>query len=210
MELLSNNLDKFVDLGLLFAAGMYIRILLGVMGQSWIKTIAHTATITLLPIITYVITNVISGNIALSLGMVGALSIVRFRNPVRSPLELSVYFGAITMGIAAAVSLLWLFFLVGSVTVIAITLYLVSATSKLLTGTSIFITSFSEGNSLSTLNVTLSKVESALDSNESLISKITTSDEVSYTFASINFDELKKMEASVRLLPNVRSIQLNR
>ena len=44
--------------------------------------------------------------------MVGALSIVRFRNPVRSPLELSVYFGAITMGIAASVNLLWLIFLV--------------------------------------------------------------------------------------------------
>ena len=64
----------------------------------------------LLPIITYIITQVISGNIALSLGMVGALSIVRFRNPVGSPLELTVYFCAITMGISAGVSLKWLAF----------------------------------------------------------------------------------------------------
>ena len=78
------------------------------MGQVWVSTISHTATIVILPIITYVITNVITDNIALSLGMVGALSIVRFRNPVRSPLELSVYFGAITMGIAASVNLKWL------------------------------------------------------------------------------------------------------
>ena len=79
-------------------------MLLQFMGQTWIKTIAHTSTLLLLPILTYVITSVISGNIALSLGMVGALSIVRFRNPVRSPLELSVYFGAITLGITASVS----------------------------------------------------------------------------------------------------------
>ena len=59
----------------------------------------------LLPIVTYAITSVISDNIALSLGMVGALSIVRFRNPVRSPFELSVYFLLISLGICASVSL---------------------------------------------------------------------------------------------------------
>ena len=93
-------------------SGLYIRFLLQSVGQSWIKTVAHTSTIMILPLITYVITNVISGNIALSLGMVGALSIVRFRNPVRSPLELSVYFGSITLGISAAVSVKWLAFLI--------------------------------------------------------------------------------------------------
>ena len=83
---------------------------------------SHTATLVLLPLITYVITNVISGNIALSIGMVGALSIVRFRHPVRSPLELSVYFGAITMGIAASVDFKWLIFLSISMFVAAIVL----------------------------------------------------------------------------------------
>ena len=47
-----------------------------------------------------VITKVISGNIALSLGMVGALSIVRFRHPVKSPLELALYFLLVTTGIS--------------------------------------------------------------------------------------------------------------
>ena len=53
-------------------------ILLELFGQKWIKTLSP-ATLLFLPLITY-ITSVISGNIALSLGMVGALSIVRFRN----------------------------------------------------------------------------------------------------------------------------------
>ena len=89
-----NHSDKLIALSMLILIGIAIRFTLQMFGQSWIKTKAHTTTILVLPIITYVITNVISGNIALSLGMVGALSIVRFRNPVRSPLELSVYFGS--------------------------------------------------------------------------------------------------------------------
>ena len=69
---------------------LYLRILLQIAGQSWIKTVAHTSTLLLLPILTYVITSVISGNIALSLGMVGALSIVRFR--IQLDLHLSYLF----------------------------------------------------------------------------------------------------------------------
>ena len=61
----------------------------------------------LLPPITFVVTKLISGNITLSLGMVGALSIVRFRNPVKSSLELTIYFLLITIGIACSVFYKW-------------------------------------------------------------------------------------------------------
>ena len=102
-----------ISIVILITTSIYLRVLLQLVGQRWITTLAHTATLVILPIITYIITSVISGNIALSLGMVGALSIVRFRNPVRSPLELSVYFGAITMGISASISFKWLIFRLG-------------------------------------------------------------------------------------------------
>ena len=75
---------------ILIISSIALRILLEYIGQKWVVTYAHTFTIVALPVITFVITSVISGNIALSLGMVGALSIVRFINPVRSPLELCV------------------------------------------------------------------------------------------------------------------------
>ena len=52
----------------------------------------------------YMITSVISNNIALSLGMVGALSIVRFRTPVKNPSELVIYFILITLGIVVNVN----------------------------------------------------------------------------------------------------------
>jgi hypothetical protein len=64
----------------------------------------------MLPIVTLFVTKIISGNIALSLGMVGALSIVRFRHPVRSPLELTSYFALITAGILGSSSVKYLLF----------------------------------------------------------------------------------------------------
>ena len=53
----------------------------------------------------FVITTIISDDIALSLGLVGALSIVRFRTPVKNPLELVNYFILITIGIVLSVSI---------------------------------------------------------------------------------------------------------
>ena len=74
--------------------------------QSWgYCTSNHfLGTFILLPNIAYIITTVIAGDIALSLGMIGALSIVRFRHPVRSNFELTMYFALLTLGIAAGVS----------------------------------------------------------------------------------------------------------
>jgi len=54
-----------------------------------------------LPIVINVITDSISTNIALSLGMVGALSIVRFRTPIKNPVELLIYFLLIASGIVS-------------------------------------------------------------------------------------------------------------
>ena len=210
MNIIINNLDKIVAVGLLFSMSLYLRILLQIMGQAWIKTIAHTATLALLPILTYVITSVIAGNIALSLGMIGALSIVRFRNPVRSPLELSVYFCAITMGITAAVSLSWLVILVSSVTIVSIGLYAANFLAKAVTGKPFFIASFSEGNALSTLQVVAKEEVNVLDIDDSLTSKIISEHEVSYALASANFKRLKEIGDSITLGKSIISIQLNR
>jgi len=57
-----------------------------------------------LPVIGFVITTVIGTNIALSLGMIGALSIIRFRTPVRSSYELVIYFALLTIGVATSVN----------------------------------------------------------------------------------------------------------
>lgn len=55
--------------------------------------------IILLSIIVTTIIAIIKGSLALSLGMVGALSIVRFRTAIKDPAELIAFFSAITIGI---------------------------------------------------------------------------------------------------------------
>ena len=85
--------------------GSFISFSLNLSGQYWAKSFSNIMTYCLLPLIGLVITQVISGNIALSLGMVGALSIIRFRHPVKSPLELTIYFLLLTLGITLTSSI---------------------------------------------------------------------------------------------------------
>ena len=210
MSIISENFDKIIAIFIMLCGSIYLRILLQVIGQNWIKTVAHTATLTLLPILTYIITSVISGNIALSLGMVGALSIVRFRNPVRSPLELAIYFGAITMGITAAVSLKWLILLLGSVTVVAFVLTLLHLASTKFSAKPFFVLSFSEGNNLSTLVITSVSEVRALDESEYLMAKMSNSNEITYTLAHADFQGLQNIEKSLQSSDNIKNIQLSR
>ena len=85
------------------ASGAIIYVTLIIIKQNWVNTIHYLITFLLLPPITFIITKVISNNLALSLGMIGALSIVRFRSPVKNPLELVIFFALITLGIAFGV-----------------------------------------------------------------------------------------------------------
>ena len=85
------------------SSGLLIYLTLIFIKQNWVNTIHYLIIFLLLPPITFVITNVISNNLALSLGMIGALSIVRFRSPVKNPLELVIFFSLITLGISFGV-----------------------------------------------------------------------------------------------------------
>ena len=82
---------------------------------------------------TFIITKTISGNISLSLGMIGAMSIVRFRNPVKSALELVMYFALITLGIAANVKYQWAVSLIVVIILIIILVNVFNIISKDLT-----------------------------------------------------------------------------
>jgi hypothetical protein len=73
--------------------------------QNWLSSYSNSLTFLLLPLISYGVTTIISDNIALSLGLVGALSIVRFRTPVKNPFELITYFYLLSIGIILSVSL---------------------------------------------------------------------------------------------------------
>ncbi len=97
--------EYFTKSIILIFFGLSLRQFLVFCGQRWANTYHHLATYIILPVIALMITTVIKNDIALSLGMIGALSIVRFRNPVKSPFELVMFFGLMTIGIVSSVAI---------------------------------------------------------------------------------------------------------
>jgi len=208
-QIIRFSLSKSSDILFLLLTSILIRFLLDKAGQRWIRTFSQTVTLILLPIITYIITSVISGNIALSLGMVGALSIVRFRNPVRSPFELSVYFASITMGIATATNINWLFLIIFAMIFISVFIKLYSKIYKRISKKDLFNISFSEGNVLSTLEVVTKNELIILNESRLLKSKSLQNNVYNYLLGSNNFDYLKETLNQIKGDENIISYQLN-
>ncbi len=72
-------------------------------GVSYTKS--FSLSIVLLTLVTSIVIRTINSNLALSLGMVGALSIVRFRTAVKDPVDTIFMFWAITAGIMSGAGL---------------------------------------------------------------------------------------------------------
>lgn len=62
------------------------------------------ASLMMMTLVTTVVMTVISNNIALSLGMVGALSIIRFRTAIKDPRDMTFIFWCIAVGICCGIS----------------------------------------------------------------------------------------------------------
>jgi len=81
----------------------WIAILYRLAYQGILYQKSFALTLVLGGVITTSIIMVISGNLILSLGMVGALSIVRFRSAIKDPLDIMFLFWVISIGIANGV-----------------------------------------------------------------------------------------------------------
>jgi len=204
---MNDLIEPVISVLALITFSLIMRFVLELCKQSWITTFSHTVTIVFLPVITFFVTKVISGNIALSLGMVGALSIVRFRNPVRSPLELTVYFTCITIGIAASVHIRWLLYIVIAMIIIILVLFIVSKIFKL-RGKNFFNISFSEGNPLSVLEIYSDSDIDLLDNSSLLASKVRNNDEIIYELTSSNFKDLKVILNEIKKNNKINNYQL--
>lgn len=150
---------------LLTLSGFLIRQALVVSGQRWANTYHHLGSYLLLPNIAMIITSVIKDDIALSLGMIGALSIVRFRNPVKSPFELVMFFGLLSLGIVCSVSITLSALLALLLIVVIFGIKILDTLLKTF-NLNIFQYSFGDGN----LNYTI-EVNSKEDIQEELIKK---------------------------------------
>ena len=185
-------MDELEPILLLVTSGLLLRFALTFTGQAWAKSHAQTVTFLVLPVITYVITKTISGNIALSLGMIGALSIVRFRHPVKSALELVIYFALITIGIATSVRTKWAIQLIICTILIILIVKGIQILSKRF-GKSFYNVSFNEGNVSNTLEVISKKRVEAIEKSDNLVNYISDINSQQYIYR-LNFTNRKSLE----------------
>ena len=99
-------LDMALALVLAFGVGLFIffiykKTYAGVMYSS-----SFGVTLIALTMITTLVILAVTSNVVLSLGMVGALSIVRFRTAIKEPMDIAFLFWAIAVGIVLAAGLI--------------------------------------------------------------------------------------------------------
>ena len=188
---------------------MILRYSLTLTGQAWAKSHAQTVAFMILPIITYVITKTIAGNIALSLGMIGALSIVRFRHPVKSALELIMYFDLITIGIATSVRTKWAIQLVVCSVII---IFLVKFIQKISNqyGKSFYNMSFNEGNTSNTLEIISKEKIEYIELSDFLVNSISdkSGNEYTYRMSFNNKKELQDFKSKLDKEKNVEKVNV--
>ena len=202
-------MDELNTLVLLISSGLILRFALTFAGQAWAKSHAQTVAFMILPVITYVITKTISGNIALSLGMIGALSIVRFRHPVKSALELIMYFDLITIGIATSVRTKWAIqLLICSVLIILLVKLVQNISNKF--GKSFYSMSFNEGNTTNTLKISSKEKINFVETSEHLSNSIIDKNnkEFIYRMSFNNRKELQDFRKKLEELPNIDKINV--
>lgn len=168
MTLSSASIELLREVFLAAFAGLSLRMMLTLVKQKWVATYHHTMSYILLPLITLTITKVITGDIALSLGMVGALSIVRFRNPVKNPFELVIFFALVTIGISMASKIQYGILLTVMINAVIFGSYLLEKIGSNF-GFQIYSLSFDEGNSFNILEVTSTEEVSDLNDSKLLL-----------------------------------------
>ena len=198
-------MDEIKPIILLISSGLLLRYSLTFTGQARAKSHAQTVTFMVLPIITYIITKTISGNIALSLGMIGALSIVRFRHPVKSALELVMYFDLITIGIATSVRTKWAIQLVLATVIIIFAVKMLQILYKKY-GKTFYSMSFNEGMSTNTLEVTAKNKVEIIENSEYLISSFNDLSTKQFIYR-LNFENKKVLQEFKKSLDNTNDIE---
>ena len=94
--------DMVLALALAFGLGMFIFLVYKKTYQGVMYSTSFGVTLVALTMITTLVILAVTSNVVLSLGMVGALSIVRFRTAIKEPLDIAFLFWAIAVGIVLA------------------------------------------------------------------------------------------------------------
>ncbi len=138
-----------------FAFSMYIYIIYRIASRRGFYSASFAKTLVGMSVVTTSIIIAMQGSLIVSLGMVGALSIVRFRNAIKDPMDLLFLFWSISTGIVCGTGL----FEISIITAVVMTV-VVLGLDFLPFGKATYILSISGSSELSTNEIltTLKKV----------------------------------------------------
>ena len=99
-------LDMLLTLALAFGLGMFIFLVYKKTYSGVMYSSSFGGTLVALTMITAMTILAVTSNVVLSLGMVGALSIVRFRTAIKEPMDIAFLFWSIAAGIVLAAGMI--------------------------------------------------------------------------------------------------------
>ena len=118
-------LDMALTIALAFGIGIFIFFVYKKTYRGVMYSSSFGTTLIALTMITSQVILAVTSNVVLSLGMVGALSIVRFRTAIKEPLDIAFLFWSIAAGIILAAGMIPLA-VIGSVIIGLILLFFVN------------------------------------------------------------------------------------
>lgn len=113
--------DTLITFGLALVIGLFIYLIYKKTYKGVMYSAAFGVSLLAMSMITTFVILAVTANIVLSLGMVGALSIVRFRTAIKEPMDIAFLFWAIATGIVLGAGLIPLA-IIGSVIIGAVIL----------------------------------------------------------------------------------------
>ena len=99
-------LDFVIAMALAFAMGLFIYYIYKLTYNGVMYSSAFGLSLMAMTMITTLVILAVTSNVVLSLGMVGALSIVRFRTAIKEPMDIAFLFWAIAVGIVLGAGLI--------------------------------------------------------------------------------------------------------
>lgn len=102
----TSPLDVIIALGLAFALGLFIFFIYKKTFSGVMYSASFGISLMAMTLITTLIILAVTSNVVLSLGMVGALSIVRFRAAIKEPMDIAFLFWSISAGIVTGAGLI--------------------------------------------------------------------------------------------------------
>lgn len=99
-------LDMVIAMALAFCLGLFIFFVYKKTYSGVMYSAGFGTTLIALTMITTLVILAVTSNVVLSLGMVGALSIVRFRTAIKEPLDIAFLFWSIAAGIVLAAGMI--------------------------------------------------------------------------------------------------------